>query len=44
MVLAGRVVVQNNILARILFFVVVDDVVLGVFEVVALILVVVFVG
>ena len=44
MVLAGRVVVQNNILARILFFVVVADVVLGVFEVVALILVVVFVG
>ena len=44
MVLAGRVVVQNNILARILFFVVVDNVVLGVFEVVALILVVVFVG
>ena len=44
MVLAGRVVVQNNILARILFFVVVAEVVLGVFEVVALILVVVFVG
>ena len=44
MVLAGRVVVQNNILARILFFVVVDNVVLGVFEVLALILVVVFVG
>ena len=44
MVLAGRVVVQNNILARILFFVVVADVVFGVFEVVALILVVVFVG